>query len=170
MAAVQTRGVSLDPSSSSTPDVVQPPSTAYSHCSSPAFPPFHPKTIHHSGTGNSVHILPPHSSTYKYSTPQFTGLAQGLWSLKHCKYRSIAKISPITVLFQVFIFLGNNVLLYLAVQHQLLLVVQQLVDGIGVGVDQLEAPDLSSMAATLARLATPNDWEALPASCSIKWQ
>lgn len=87
--------------------------------------------------------------------PQVTGLAQGLWSLKHWKYRAIAEISSITAMLQVFIFVGNGVLLDLVVQHQLLLMVQQLIDGIGVGVGQLETLDLSSMAATLARAATP---------------
>lgn len=43
---------------------------------------------------------------------------------------------------QVFVFYGNDVFLNLVQQYQLLLKVQQLIDGGGVGIERLEMLDL----------------------------
>lgn len=56
---------------------------------------------------------------------------------------------------QVFIFLGDDVLPDLALRHQLLLEVQQLVDRVGVGVVLLEALDLGPDGSWTGR-AAPN--------------
>lgn len=54
----------------------------------------------------------------------------------------MAVTNPITAMLQVFIFSGDEVLLDLLLQHQLLHTVQQLINGVSVGVDCLKALDL----------------------------
>lgn len=81
-------------------------------------------------TAVSLEYIYPHCSTCKYSLPQVAGLPQGLWSLKR-------HTGPLPQLLQsqpCFRFGGNDMLSDLVLQCQLLIKVQQPVDGVGVGV------------------------------------
>ena len=80
------------------------------------------------------YVYCPHSSTCKYSLPPVNDLGQGPWSLNLDKYWTISETSLITAMLQVFIFGSNYLLLNLVLQHWIMLLFQQLADGVGTNV------------------------------------
>lgn len=102
-------------------------------------------TVHH-----SVYFL----LTHLYMANIFAG-SHWSGSLKRCKSQMIPEISLIAAMLQVFIFGSNYLLLNLVLQHWIMLLFQQLADGVGIGIGWLRAWDVCPQ---LVRL--PHFWAA----------